>query len=92
MKKKLSRYLTAVVIVSMISLLVSTKAQAGSKDLEATKKAAYQDDSTESMRVVNLRLEAEKKERDQKILSNSEKSVKLLTEIRDLLQKLNEKE
>lgn len=92
MRKKFSRHLTAIVIISMVSLFMSSAVQAGSKSTEATKRTVYQDDSTESMYEVNMRREAEMKEYKQKILSNGEASIRLLREIRDLLQELNEKE
>ena len=92
MRKKLSRHLAVIIIISMASLFMNSGVQAGSKSTEATKRTAYQDDSTESMYEVNRRLEAETKEYKQKILLNGEESIRLLREIRDLLQELNEKE
>ena len=88
MRKKISVYLSGTLIILTLSLSVGQTVHAGSKDFNAGKRTIYQDDSTESMRDVYTRRETESKERQQAILSNSEESVRLLREIRDLLQKL----
>ncbi len=66
--------------------------QAGNEKPESKKREIYQNDSTESMRDVYVRRNVESKEYREKILSNSEESVKLLKDIKDLLKQLNEKE
>ena len=92
MKKKLFRQSIAIVIILVVSLPICSGAQAGNKSMEAAKRTIYQNDSTESMYEADLKREAEEKEYKAKVLSNGEESVKLLKEIRDLLQQLNEKE
>ena len=92
MRKKLCRLFITIFIILLISLIMSSGVQAASKSTEATKRTVYQDDSTASMRVMNIRHDIEVKEYNQKILSNNEESIKLLKEIRDLLQQLNAKE
>ncbi len=89
-KKGLFCLLCAVSILT--GLIVVRTGQAGSESLKAEKRTIYQDDSGESMRDVYVRRETEDKEYKQKILSNSEESVILLKEIRDLLQQLNARE
>ena len=82
------------VIISGIFLgifLGSVPARAGSQDLEADKRTKFEDDSVESMRDVFMRREEESREYREKILANSEKTIKLLEEIKELLQRLNEK-
>lgn len=92
MRRKSSTYLTAILVVSVLSLSVGRTVYAASKDLVASERDVYEDDSTESMRDVLIRREAESKEYKDKILSNNEESVGLLREIRDLLRELNAKE
>ncbi len=92
MRKTLFKHSIVVMIISMISLFVSTAAvQADSKDVESTNEWIFQNNTTENMRDVYVRRETETKEYNQKVLSNSEESIKLLKEIRDLLIKLNAK-
>ena len=88
MRKKISMYLSGMLIILTLSLSACPIVHAGSKDLNAGKRIIYQDDSTESMRDVYIRRETESKEHNQTIFSNSEESVRLLREIRDILQKL----
>ena len=89
MKKVLLYSLMAILVFSLFG---STDVQAGTKDMVATKREKFKDDSVESMRDVFDRRESEEKEYKKKMLSNSDKTIKLLTEIRDLLLQLNEKE
>ena len=92
MGKKSSKYLLVTLVTLAIILVGGQSVYAGSKDLDAGQRNIYKDDSTESMRDVYIRREVESKEYKEKILSNSEESVRLLREIRDLLHKLNAKE
>lgn len=92
MRKKASKYLSVILVVLALSPFVGQTVYAGSKDLVSSKRNIYKDDSTESMRDVYIRRDEESKEYKGKMLSNSEESVRLLREIRDLLQELNEKE
>jgi hypothetical protein len=92
MRNKLSQYFMVVCVVVVLGLSVSPGVQAASEDTKATKRAVYQDDSTESMAEVNLRRDAEEKEYRQAMLSNGEESIALLIEIRDLLAQLNARE
>lgn len=64
---------------------------AGSKDLTASKRSRYEDDGTESMRDVFRRMEQDEKDYRATMLANSEQTVQLLKEVRDLLKKLNDK-
>lgn len=91
MRKKTSNYLLVVLVVLTLILFVSQTVHAGSKSLAATKRNVYKDGSTESMRDVYTRRDAESKEYNRKMLSNSEESVRLLKEIRDLLRAQNTK-
>lgn len=88
MREKGLKCLLAMLIVLAISLFVGQTVYAGSKDLNVGKRNIYKDDSTESMRDVYIRREGESEEYKEKMLSNSEGSIRLLKEIRDLLQKL----
>ncbi|MBN1868961.1 MAG: hypothetical protein JW847_00060 [Candidatus Omnitrophica bacterium] len=90
MRKFLLPYLLVVLVLGLFA--GQQPAYAGSKELVATKRDIFEDDSTQSMRDVYVRLEAEDKQYRQTMLNNSEESIRLLKEIRDLLQKLNEKE
>ena len=92
MRKNTSTYLSVILVVLALSLSVGQAVYAGSKDLVAGQRNIYKDDSTESMRDVYIRREAESKEYRETMLSNSKESVKLLREIRDLLQRSNAKE
>ena len=91
MKKKVLKCLAVTLVVLGLSLLIGQVVHAGSKSLAATKRNVYKDGSTESMRDVYTRRDAESKEYNRKMLSNSEESVRLLKEIRDLLRAQNTK-
>ncbi|MCK5082756.1 MAG: hypothetical protein KAR31_07595 [Candidatus Omnitrophica bacterium] len=88
MEKKASKY---VLVVLALSLFAGQNVYAGSKDMVASKRTMHKDDSTESMRDVYIRREKESKEYKEKMISNSEESIELLKEIRNLLRRLNEK-
>ena len=92
MRMKVSYCLTAMVIVLASGLLAGGQVQAGSKDMVAGKRDKFQDDSVESMREVLEQREEKDKEYREKTLANSEETIGLLKEIRDLLRQLNEKE
>ena len=81
------------IIVMILSLVTfnSLIVEAGSKDMVATKKRKFKDDGVESMRDVFARKEAEEAEYRLKMLSNSDQTVKLLSQVRDLLIELNAK-
>jgi len=81
-----------VIALLLLSLMGGVEAQAGTKDMEATKRTKFKDDSAESMRDVFARREAEEEEYRQKMLSNSDQTIKLLIQVRDLLRQLNAKE
>ena len=65
---------------------------AGSKELTAQKREKYEDNSVESMKDVIVKQEEGKKEYTETMMANSNQTVRLLEEIRDLLKLLNEKE
>ena len=90
MKKGIFWCLTVTSLIFGVGLVGNTGVEAGSKDMVAGKRAIFKDDSIESMRDVFKRQEIEGKEYKKIMLINSEKSVKLLKEIRDLLRQLNE--
>ena len=91
MKEKVWGYWAVMIFVLVVSLLVGTGVQAGSKDLAAEKRVKFTDDSVESLRDVFKQREEKEKEYREKMLANSTDSIKLLKEIRNLLQQLNEK-
>ncbi len=80
-----------IIMLLVLSLMGGMVAQAGTKDMDATRRTKFKDDSVESMRDVFDRKEAEEKAFRQTMLSNSNKTVELLSQVRDLLIKLNEK-
>jgi len=81
-----------VIALFLLSVMGSIEAQAGTKNMEATKRTKFKNDSVESMRDAFIRKEAEEKEYRQKMLSNSDQTVQLLMQVRDLLRQLNKKE
>jgi len=91
MQKKSVFGLNIVIALFLLSLMGGMEAQAGTKDMEATKRTKFKDDSVESMRDVFARKEAEEDEYRQKMLSNSDQMIELLTQVRDLLRQLNAK-
>jgi len=92
MRRKSFQYFIVMIIVLALSLLAGMKAQAGSKTMVATKREVFKDDHVKSMKDVFKQSELEYKEYREKMIANSEETVKLLKEIRDLLQQLNAKE
>jgi len=92
MKKIFLFCLSVTLVVLTINFIGSTVAQAGTKNMSAGKRVTFKDDSVESMRDVFARRETEDKEYKEKMLANSDATIELLTEVRDLLQQLNEKE
>jgi len=92
MRRIFMNSLSVVVVVLAISFIGNPVVLAGSKDMVGGKRVMFQDDSVESMRDVFARREMDDKEYKEKMLANSDETIKLLTEIRDLLQQLNEKE
>jgi len=91
MRNKNLFYIIVVVTLFSLSFLGMMEAQAGSKDLVATKRTKFKDNDVESMRdVFDVRDKKEDQYR-QKMLSNSEQTIQLLTEVRDLLIRLNAK-
>lgn len=83
---------TLVTLLIMIGVLViGSAAYAGSEDMDTSKRKIYQNNTTESMRDVYIRRESEDKAYKDKLLLNSNESVKLLKEIRNLLKQLNAK-
>jgi uncharacterized protein YlxW (UPF0749 family) len=91
-KAMTKKNLSFAAVMVLISFLAAGTVRAASKDMEAGKRTIYQDDSTESMRDVYVRLEAEEKEYKQKMLAYNEESIALLKEIRDLLRQPDTKE
>ena len=83
-----------IIVITLFSLsyLGIMEVQAGSKDMVAGKRTKFQDGSVASMRDVLARREAEEEAYRQKMLSNSDQTIALLTQVRDLLEQLNEKE
>jgi len=80
-----------VITFFMLSVSGGMIAQAGTKDMVATKRTKYKDDGVESMRDVFARKEAEEEEYREKMLSNSNQTVELLKQVRNLLRQLNAK-
>jgi len=78
-------------LVLALHLLVMTEAFAGTKDLDAGKRVKYGDGTVKNMRDTFERRELEDKEYRTTMIKNSEESLKLLEQIRNLLQQLNEK-
>jgi len=74
-----------------VNFIGSAGVLAGTKDMVAGKKDKFKDDNVESMRDVFSRRESEEREYKQKLLKNSNETVRLLNEIRKLLVKLNNK-
>jgi len=70
-------------------LLMTGTAGAGSKNMEAGKRDAYQDNTYESMRDYQARRKDEASIERKQLLANSKETVKLLREIRDLLKEQN---
>jgi len=92
MKRFIMYSLSIILVILAINFNGITVVQAASKDMVGGKRDMFQDDSVESMRDVFARRETEDKNYKKKMLANSDKSIKLLMEIRVLLQQLNEKE
>lgn len=80
-----------IIMFFVLSLTSGMIAQAGTRDMAATRKTKFKDDSVASMRDVFDRKEAEEKAYKQTMLANSNKTVELLSQVRDLLIKLNAK-
>ena len=81
-----------VIMAALALALLAQDLYAGSKDLVATKRDIFQDDTAVSMRDMYVKREQEDKAFRETLMANSEESVKLLREIKVLLQRLNEKE
>jgi len=78
-----------IAMVSLIFLVGIAGVEAGTKDLDPGKRIKFEDDSAESMKDVIERRETEEKTYRATMLQNSMTTIALLTEIRDLLMKLN---
>lgn len=92
MRNKVSLMVLVVIISFLISLMGDIEVQAGSKGLISGKRTKYQDNKSTSMRDVFAQKEIEEDEFREKVLLNSDETIELLTQIRDLLKSLNEKE
>jgi hypothetical protein len=92
MRNKILPCLFVVFALFVVSLMGGREVQAGSKDMVSSKRLKFEDDSVESMRDVFARKEAEEEEYRKKMLSNGDKTIELLTQVRDLLRTLNEKD
>ncbi len=90
MRNKVSFGVMVIIVSFLLSFMGGAEVQAGSKDMVAGKRTRYQDDRVASMRDVFAQREAEEDEYREKILSNSDQTIELLTQIRDLLESLNE--
>lgn len=90
MRNKVSFGVMVIIVSFLLSFMGGAEVQAGSKDMVSGKKTRFQDDSVTSMRDVFAQREAEEDEYREKILSNSDQTIELLTQIRDLLESLNE--
>ena len=75
-----------VVVILVLGGINNSNVWAGSKDMVAGKRNKFKDDSSTSMKDMFMSRETESKKYREKMLSNSNKMVKLLTEIRDLLR------
>jgi len=91
MQKKLLFGSIIIIALFLLSSMGDFKAQAGTKDMTATKRKKYTDDSVESMRDVFARREVEEEEYRKAMLLNSSQTVALLAQVRDLLIQLNAK-
>ena len=81
------------VAAAMLALVFLTQEiHAGSRDMVATKRDVFQDDGSVSMRDMFKKREQDDERFRETLISNSEESIRLLREIRDLLVSLNEKE
>jgi len=92
MNKKCFRIGIIIAMIFGMFILNDLAVQAGTKDMEATKRTKFKDDGVESMRDVFARKEAEEEAYRQKMLSNSDQMVDLLADVRKLLVQLNAKE
>jgi large-conductance mechanosensitive channel len=90
MNKALIHYLGIAVVTFMVSFSNVGTVQAGSKDMVAQKREKFEDDSVESMKDLMAKREEDNQAYKKKMMSNSDKTVMLLEEIRDLLKQLNE--
>lgn len=92
MKKFFLYCLAITIIMFSVSFSNIISAHAGSKDMVAGKKEKFKDDSVENMRDLMEKSTIESKAYKERMLSNSDQTVALLKEIRDLLQQLNEED
>lgn len=91
MRKKCVMALSlAAAVLALIFL--TQELQAASKDMVATKREVFQDDTSVSMRDMFAKRQAEEEEYRKVLMADSKESVRLLREIRDLLKDLNAKE
>lgn len=81
-----------VAMIALALVFLSQELYAASKDMVASKREVFQDDSVISMRKMFTKRQSEDKEHRETLMSNSEESVRLLREIRNLLRELNAKE
>ena len=90
MRNKVLFGVMVVIVFFLLSFIGRIEVQAGSKDMISSKRTRFKDDNVASMRDVFAQKEAEEDEYRQKMLSNSDQTIELLTQIRDLLESLNE--
>jgi len=91
MKKKFRRYLVMMTAVLALSLFGGTIGQVDSQETIASKRIKPKYESAANILDETKRNEIEDKAYRDKMLSNSQESIELLKEIRDLLQQLNAK-
>jgi len=90
MRKKFLCPLGITVIIISVSFSSIHPVYAGSKEMEAKKREKFKDDDVVSMKDLMDKREAESEAYKAKMLSNGDKTVVLLKEIRDLLRQMNE--
>jgi len=91
MRNKVSFGVMVIIVSFLLSFMGGAEVQAGSKNMVSGKRTRYQDDNVVSMRDVFAQKEIEEDEFRKKVLSSSDETIELLTQIRDLLKSLNEK-
>jgi len=79
-------------VIVALGIIGSTVVQAGTRDMVAGKKLKFEDDSVKSMRDVFERRDDKEKYYRETMTTNSNLTVELLADIKDLLRRLNNKE
>lgn len=91
MRNKILFGVMVVIVFFLLSFMGGIEVQAGSKDMVSSKRTRFKNDNVASMRDVFAQKEAEEDEYRKKMLSNSDQTIELLMQIRDLLKSFDEK-